>query len=232
LEKAATEYVYIRKKGIKSINMNLADIRKEYSSRSLDEQSVHADPFAQFSQWMAEAIEGGILEPTAMNLATVASNGRPSARIVLLKGIEGGGFVFYTNYTSRKGVELMATPFACLTFQWLEMERQVRIEGQVSKVEGAVSDQYFASRPRGSQIGAYASPQSQPVPSRAFLENRFEAMQQQFGNEEPIERPAHWGGYRLVPDTIEFWQGRPSRLHDRVRYTLQHGLWTIDRLAP
>jgi pyridoxamine 5'-phosphate oxidase len=211
--------------------MNLADIRKEYKSHTLDERHTHPDPFRQFGQWMQEAIEAQANEPTAMHLATVGPDGRPSGRIVLLKGIELGGFVFYTNYNSRKGGELAAHPQACLTFYWAEMERQVRIEGRVEPVPADVSDAYFQSRPRGSQIGAHVSHQSQPV-DRQALEDRYAALEAEYADGRPVARPPHWGGYVLRPETVEFWQGRPSRLHDRVLYALDAGQWIRTRLSP
>ena len=192
-----------------------------------------ASPIEQFKQWMQESIESQIPEPTAMNLATVNEQGRPTSRIVLLKGIELGGFVFYTNYESRKGKELARNPYACLNFHWVEMERQVRIEGKVEKVPAEVSDKYFHSRPRGSRIGAHVSEQSKAIPGREVLERRYEELVEKYGEEKPVERPSHWGGYVLKPEAVEFWQGRPSRLHDRILYELQaDGSWSKKRLSP
>jgi pyridoxamine 5'-phosphate oxidase len=214
-------------------NLDIAQIRKEYALQSLDITDVVASPFLQFKQWLEQAIEAQALEPTAMHLATVGEDNRPSGRIVLLKGVENEQFVFYTNYQSRKGTQLFAQPFASLTFFWAELERQVRIEGKVVKVSEETSTAYFQSRPRESQLGAWTSPQSQPIENRAFLEQKFLEVQQQYANLPTIPKPAHWGGYALVPDYMEFWQGRQSRLHDRVAYSLRAGKeWEITRLAP
>lgn len=208
----------------------LADLRKDYKLAALGKRDLAADPFTQFNQWMNEAIKAELPEPTAMNLATVGLNGRPSARIVLLKGVEERGFVFYSNYDSRKGRELAESQWAALTFHWVELERQVRIDGHVEFVDAATSDAYFQSRPLLSRIGAHASPQSEKIESREALEKRFADAQAQFGDNPP--RPAHWGGYIIVPETVEFWQGRRSRLHDRLVYQRQFGGWHIERLAP
>jgi pyridoxamine 5'-phosphate oxidase len=210
--------------------MKLADLRNEYCLRSLDESDVDADPVRQFARWMEEAIKAKVPEPTAMNLSTVDSRGRPAGRICLLKGADAQGFVFYTNYDSRKGRELATHPHAAITFMWKELERQVRIEGAVEKVSAEDSDEYFYSRPLGSRIGAWASPQSGPIESRAWLEKRWKDLAAQYGVDPP--RPHHWGGYRVVPDLVEFWQGRQSRLHDRIVYSLDKGQWRIVRLAP
>ena len=208
----------------------LADLRKDYKLAQLGKRDLAADPFTQFNTWMAEAIKADLPEPTAMNLATVGLNGRPSARIVLLKNVEERGFVFYSNYDSRKGRELAESQWAALTFHWVELERQVRIDGHVEFVDAATSDAYFNSRPLLSRIGAHASPQSEKVESREALEKRFADAQAQFGDNPP--RPTNWGGYVIVPETVEFWQGRRSRLHDRLVYQRQFGGWHIDRLAP
>ncbi|HGL4257611.1 pyridoxamine 5'-phosphate oxidase [Burkholderia dolosa] len=211
----------------------LADLRINYSRASLDEADVAPDPFAQFDRWFNEALAAKLPEPNTMTLATVGADGRPSARIVLIKGVDARGFVFFTNYESRKGRELAAHPYAALLFYWIELERQVRIEGRIEKTSAEESDRYFASRPLGSRIGAWASEQSAVIDSRATLEAREKAVAERFGDDPP--RPPHWGGYRVVPDAIEFWQGRPSRLHDRLLYTRDASApqgWTISRLSP
>ncbi len=211
---------------------NISEIRKEYTLKDLDTDQVDASPLSQFSHWLNEAIAARVNEPTAMHLSTADASGRPSGRIVLLKGIEQDSFVFYTNYLSRKGSQLAANGYAALTFFWPELERQVRIEGHVDKVDGHTSDTYFKSRPRGSQLGALASPQSQPIEGRYIIEERAAQLTKELEDKE-VTRPEHWGGYRLVADYFEFWQGRASRLHDRVCYVLQpDGSWKIERLAP
>jgi len=208
----------------------LADLRKNYSLGSLDIADVDPNPFRQFDKWFKQALDAQLPEPNTMTLATVDPRGRPSARIVLIKGVDERGFVFFTNYESRKGRELAANPHASLLFYWIELERQVRIEGTVVKTSDAESDTYFASRPVGSRIGAWASEQSKAIESRAALEAREREFSAQYGDNPP--RPPHWGGYRLIPDAIEFWQGRPSRLHDRMFYTRSGTDWTIARLSP
>lgn len=210
--------------------MSIAALRREYMGESLNETDVAAEPFTQFQRWFDEVLRAELPTPNAMTLATVAADGMPSARIVLLKGIDHNGFVFYTSYHSRKGRELTANPRAALVFYWNELEREVRIEGAVEKVSAAESDEYFASRPLGSRHAAIASPQSEVVASRAMLETRFAAAADDHGDTAP--RPAHWGGYRLLPVAVEFWQGRPNRLHDRLLYTRTADRWTISRLAP
>ncbi|CAB3756060.1 pyridoxamine 5'-phosphate oxidase [Paraburkholderia solisilvae] len=210
---------------------SLAELRKNYSLGSLDEADLDRDPIRQFDKWFAQAIEAQLPEPNAMTLATVDPRGYPSARIVLIKGADARGFVFFTNYESRKGREIADNPRASLLFHWIELERQVRIEGSVEQTSAAESDAYYASRPLASRIGAWASEQSQVIESRAALEAREQAVRAQYGDHPP--RPPHWGGYRVVPETIEFWQGRPSRLHDRMRYTRDgRGGWQIARLSP
>jgi len=212
------------------VDPKLAELRSDYVLKTLEEKDVDRDPLKQFGVWMVEAIHARVPEPTAMNLATVGGDGRPSARVMLLKGLEPGGFVFFTNYQSRKGRDLTAHPFAALTFLWKELERQVRIEGRVEKVSEADSDAYYLTRPLGSRIGAWASPQSATIEDRAWLERRWAELTQHHGEEPP--RPPHWGGYRVVPDYLEFWQGRMSRLHDRVAYVKEAASWKIVRLAP
>jgi len=194
------------------------------------EAHAHPDALRQFDMWLREAVQAGLPLPNAMTLATVDAAGAPDARIVLLKGLEQGGFAFYTNYRSRKARELEARPTACLVFQWSELERQVRIEGAVEKVSAAESDAYFASRPLGARLSAWASEQSSAVPGRDALESAVRQMQQRFGDSPP--RPPHWGGYRVMPQRIEFWQGRADRLHDRLLYTRAAAGWRIERLAP
>ena len=208
----------------------LAGIRQDYALKTLEEKDVDRDPLKQFGVWMVEAIHARVPEPTAMSLSTVGADGRPAGRIVLLKGLEPGGFVFYTNYDSRKGRDLAAHPLAALTFLWKELERQVRIEGRVEKVSAQDSDAYYATRPLGSRIGAWASPQSAAIDHRAWLETRWAELTQKYGDSPP--RPPHWGGYRVIPDYLEFWQGRLSRLHDRIAYQREGGTWKIARLAP
>lgn len=208
----------------------LSDFRKSYELGELDEAQAPDGPLALFNRWMEEAIAHDVSEPTAMTLATVGAGGRPSTRVVLLKGCDARGFVWFTNYESRKGQELAQQPYAALQFHWVEMERVVRIEGRVDKVSVAESDDYFRSRPLDSRLGAWASPQSQVISSRAVLvANAAKAAVQHGLNPD---RPPHWGGYRLNPDRFEFWQGRRSRLHDRLRFGLEAGQWVRERLAP
>jgi len=209
---------------------HIADLRKSYERAELNEHASAEQPLQQFEQWLKEAIQAEIPEPNAMTLATVASNLRPSTRVVLIKGYDARGIVWYTNYDSRKGQELAGNPFAALQFHWVELERVVRIEGRVEKISDAESDAYFASRPLDSRIGAWASPQSQVIESRTTLVANATKYGAQFLLQPP--RPPHWGGYRLVPDQWEFWQGRKSRLHDRLRYSLNAGQWLRERLAP
>ena len=210
--------------------MNIADLRKSYEKAELSEDASHADPLQQFDQWLREAIQGELPEPNAMTLATVGPDLRPSTRIVLIKGFDARGIVWYTNYGSRKGQELAGNPYAALQFHWVELERVVRIEGVVQKVADDESDAYFHSRPLDSRIGAWASPQSQVIEGRGVLVANAAKYGAQFLLQPP--RPPHWGGYRLQPDRWEFWQGRKSRLHDRLRYRLEAGSWVRERLAP
>jgi pyridoxamine 5'-phosphate oxidase len=211
--------------------MSIADLRKEYSRASLTEEDVHPNPIEQFSKWFSEALAAEVPEANAMSVSTVAANGRPSSRILLIKDIDPRGFTFFTNYESRKGDELRANQYAALLFYWIQLERQVRIEGRVEQLSAAENDAYFQSRPLKSRLGAIASAQSRPIDDRTTLEARFAQVEQQYG-EHPV-RPAHWGGYRLVPDYLEFWQGRPSRFHDRIAYHLQaDGSWQRQRLQP
>jgi pyridoxamine 5'-phosphate oxidase len=210
----------------------VADIRRDYQQGSLDLDQVAENPIEQFKAWFQAAVESEVPEPNGMTLATVRA-GRPKARIVLLKGIDAKGFVFYTNYNSHKGQELDRHPYAALTFWWAELERQVRIEGQVERVSAAESDAYFQSRPRGSRMGAWASPQSEKIEGRSTIEEYIRRIEAKFGDAAHIPRPPHWGGYRLMPDCLEFWQGRSSRLHDRIVYERQAGgQWELKRLAP
>lgn len=214
------------------MNRSIADLRLEYASHSLLESDVAAHPIDQFDRWWKEVIDSEVTEPNAMTLATASTDGMPSARIVLLKDFDHRGFVFYTNYQSFKGMQLHENPKACLVFFWKELERQVRITGLVSKVSAGESSEYYDSRPLGSRIGAWASPQSQVIENRAWLDQHYEEVFQKMSGGH-VQRPDHWGGYRVQPVIIEFWQGRPSRLHDRVQYSLEEsGAWKIERLAP
>lgn len=206
-------------------------IGEQYVGEPLEPTACDPDPFVEIRRWFAVAVGGGINTPNAMTLATVDERGRPAARIVLLKEIDDRGFVFYTNYDSRKGRDLAAHPSAALVLFWEPLHRQIRIEGSIERVTPEDSDAYFASRPRGSQLGAIASPQSMIIPNREVLEDRVAALAEQHGDASPA-RPANWGGYRVVPDMVELWQGQPSRLHDRVRYRRVDDAWTRDRLAP
>ncbi len=210
----------------------IADIRKDYMLKSFLETDAKADAIEQFSAWWQDAVSSEIDEANALTLCTASADGKPSGRIVLLKGYDTDGFVFFTNYNSNKGKELADNPQACLVFFWKELERQVRVDGSIEKISAEENDAYFFSRPIGSQIGAWASPQSSIIKSREVIEKNVAKYEKEFtGN--PISRPEHWGGYRLVPKSIEFWQGRPSRLHDRLQYTLkENGQWKIERLAP
>ncbi|QYY23974.1 pyridoxamine 5'-phosphate oxidase [Diaphorobacter sp. MNS-0] len=212
------------------LSSSIADLRKSYERAELSEDASHADPLQQFDQWLREAIAAQAPEPNAMTVATVGSDLRPSTRVVLIKGYDAQGIVWYTNYDSRKGRQIAGNPYAALQFHWVELERVVRIEGVVEKVSEAESDAYFHSRPLDSRIGAWASPQSQVIPSRGVLVANAAKYGAQFLLKPP--RPPHWGGFRLRPDQWEFWQGRKSRLHDRLRYRLEGGAWERERLAP
>lgn len=209
--------------------MSIADLRQSYEKGILLEQDAKASPFEQFGLWFEQALEQNVPEPTTMTLATADSQGRPSARIVLLKGFDDAGFVFYTNYNSRKGQDLAVQPWACLNFFWQPLERQVRLNGLMTKVSAQESDEYFHSRPLGSRLGAWVSAQSQPT-TLAALETNTATMQKKYGDQPP--RPPHWGGYRLAPEYFEFWQGRPSRLHDRLTYQRSGTSWALERISP
>ena len=214
------------------MNINIAAIRRDYQMQSLLEKDVDANPFNQFNAWWDDALKSDLDEVNAMTLATASATGVPSARIMLLKSVSEEGFVFYTNYNSNKGRELEENPNACLVFFWKELERQIRITGKVKKVSAAESDEYFLSRPEGSRIGAWASPQSSVIESREIIETNITNYARQFAKGE-IARPPHWGGYIVIPSVIEFWQGRPNRLHDRIQYSkMTDGSWKIERLAP
>jgi pyridoxamine 5'-phosphate oxidase len=209
---------------------DLPELRKDYIKGSLDIASINSDPIIQFGLWMEEAIAAKLEEPTAVALATADASGRPSVRMVLLKGFDQNGFVFFTNYESRKGREIFANPFVALAFHWKELERQVRVEGEVSKVPDNESDEYFNSRPIESRAGAIVSPQSQVITGREELEKEMAKLIS--GDRKNLSRPVNWGGYRVYPEKIEFWQGRPGRLHDRILFTKQENGWKIERLAP
>lgn len=214
-----------------SISKKLPNMRQDYELGKLDESEVYQNPYQQFEHWFKEADESEVMEANAMILATV-SEGKPSQRVVLLKGFDEGGYLFYTNYESRKAEEIASNPFGSLCFYWDRIERQVRIEGRIEKATREESDTYFQQRGRGSRIGAWASPQSQLIENRAFLEDRVKEMEAKFKGEERFPRPDHWGGYRLIPDYFEFWQGRKSRLHDRIFYKRSEEIWEMGRLAP
>lgn len=213
------------------LTAELARLRIDYSGRDLDEKTVHRDPFQQFRTWLDQALASSLREPNAMALATATREGVPSCRMVLLKGFDPRGFVFFSNYNSSKGLELEQNPVAALTFYWAELERQVRISGTVERVSAAESDEYFAVRPPLARIGAAASPQSSVIPSRSWLEEQVRSLQA-LHPDGSISRPAGWGGYRVHPSSFEFWQGRRDRLHDRILYTLEDGKWRIARLSP
>lgn len=213
------------------LSTNPADIRKAYALHELDEQSVAHDPFKQFNLWWQEVLNAGIDEPNALTLATADKQGRPEARTVLLKGFDAAGFIFYTNYESAKAHHLTENPFCSLLFFWKELERQVRMVGAAEKVSAEETAEYFNSRPEGSRIGAWASPQSRVVADKGWLEKNYRDYEEKF-QEGAIPVPAHWGGYRVIPERIEFWQGRPNRMHDRIQYRKKAGQWIIERLAP
>lgn len=210
----------------------LAEMREDYRLRSLDISDVNEDPIQQFQSWMNEAVASEIREPNAMTLATATADGKPSARVVLLKGIQEEGFVFYTNYESHKAQEMESNPQVALVFNWLDLQRQIRIEGKVEKQSKMASEAYFQSRPRGSQVGAWVSPQSKVIEDRKMLDERVTEVKERFEGEEVLPIPEFWGGYLVRPEAIEFWQGRSSRLHDRIRYRLRDGQWIRERLAP
>ncbi len=211
--------------------MTLADLRKEYSLAGLVEKDLARDPFRQFEKWFQEAEAAKLTEPNAMTLATVGKDGRPSARTVLLKGLDGRGFTFFSNYESRKGRELELNPHVSLVFPWIALERQVLVEGTVTKISREESDAYFHSRPRASQLGAWVSQQSAIISGRSVLEESMKALEKKYAGAE-VPLPPHWGGWRVAPETVEFWQGRRSRLHDRLRYRRHQDGWTVERLAP
>jgi pyridoxamine 5'-phosphate oxidase len=210
----------------------IAAMRKNYSQRSLSEKDAAENPFDQFKHWFEEAVNSQLLEPNAMTIASATKKGKPSARTVLLKGFDERGYVFYTNYESRKGVELIENPQAALLFNWLELERQIRIEGKVEKIDFSESEAYFISRPKGSQLGAWASPQSQIIKSRVVIEQNLMNLEAQFAHSEVLPLPDFWGGFRVIPTYFEFWQGRSNRLHDRLSYALKKKKWNLERLAP
>jgi pyridoxamine 5'-phosphate oxidase len=211
--------------------VTLADLRKEYSLSGLVEKDLARDPFRQFEKWFQEAEAAKLTEPNAMTLATVGKDGRPSARTVLLKGLDGRGFTFFSNYESRKGRELELNPHVSLVFPWIALERQVLVEGTVTKISREESDAYFHSRPRASQLGAWVSQQSAIISGRSVLEESMKALEKKYAGAE-VPLPPHWGGWRVAPETVEFWQGRRSRLHDRLRYRRNQDGWTVERLAP
>lgn len=216
---------------MEDLRLYINTLRHDFSKQTLDESQVDKSPFLQFEKWFKEAVDAHVNEPNAMTVATASKSGKPAARILLLRNFNENGFVFYTNYTSRKGEEIDENPNCALLFFWPELERQVRIEGKLIKQSSAESDLYFNTRPRTSKLGAWTSPQSKVVKNRKELDELYEQMSQRFPSED-VPRPPHWGGYVLQPDSIEFWQGRPSRMHDRILYTLVNGNWKIERLAP
>lgn len=215
------------------MKIDIEHLREDYRLATIDVADVDENPIAQFGKWLKEAIDAQVPEPNAMTLATCTPEGKPAARIVLLKGYDPEGFIFFTNYNSRKGTELMHNPHAALVFSWLELQRQVRVEGKVQKIAPEKSTEYFQSRPKGSQIGAWASPQSSVIDHRETLERNAAQLEEKYADSEILPRPEHWGGYIVKPRLVEFWQGRTNRLHDRIQYQLQpNGNWLIERLAP
>ena len=216
---------------MEDINKYLRELRNDFSDEPLDESNVASEPFLQFDHWFREAVKSGALEPNAMTLSTVNENGRPSSRVVLLREYNQNGFAFFTNYESKKAKELLSRPYACLNFFWPELERQVRVEGKVAMHSKEASDNYFNSRPRSSRIGAWSSPQSTQLKNRKELENLVTEFDKKYPTED-VPRPEYWGGFILDPDYFEFWQGRPSRLHDRIFYSGKSGSWKVGRLAP
>lgn len=215
------------------MNSSIADLRQNYALAGLAKADLDLDPIKQFQVWFQQALDADVIEPNAMTLATATPEGRPTARIVLLKGVSEAGFVFYTNYESQKGQQLINNPYAALVFLWQKLERQVRIEGKVEQLSTTESAEYFHSRPQSSQLGAWASDQSRIIPGREVLEQKLADLKQQYSDNATVPLPEHWGGFRVIPHRIEFWQGRPSRLHDRLVYDLQgDGSWMINRLAP
>ena len=215
------------------MDSSIADLRQNYTLAGLSEADLDSNPIQQFNLWFEQALAADLIEPNAMTLATATADGKPSARIVLLKGVSEQGFVFYTNYGSQKGRQLIANPYAALVFHWDKLERQIRIEGKVEKLSSVESLEYFHSRPKASQLGAWTSNQSQVIANREVLEQKLASLQAQYSDEDTIPLPEHWGGFRVVPNRLEFWQGRPSRLHDRLVYDLEaDGSWSISRLAP
>jgi len=211
---------------------DIADLRQSYEKGELSLENTAEDPLLQFRAWFEDALEADVAEPNAMTLATAAPDGAPSARVVLLKGLDDRGFTFYSNYESRKGRDINQNPNVALVFWWEPLERSVRIEGTAERLPDEESTEYFHSRPRGSQLGAWASPQSRTIEERDVLHDNLDALKEKYGDDEDIPRPPHWGGYVVRPEQIEFWQGRPSRLHDRIRYRTSDGDWTRERLAP
>ena len=213
------------------MDSSIADLRQNYTLAGLSETDLNCDPLEQFNVWFQQALDADLLEPNAMTLATATPEGKPTARIVLLKGVDKRGFVFYTNYESQKGRQLIANPYAALVFLWDKLERQIRIEGKVVKLDIEESEAYFHSRPKASQLGAWASDQSRIIPNREVLEQKLTELQTKYEN-KTVPIPEHWGGFRVIPNRIEFWQGRPNRLHDRLVYDLNDGNWQINRLSP